>query len=145
MLNRKSLISKDKRGKDFLPKPPSSPGPIRPPSLSVPLSVSDVDDRISSHLTELSSFFDHKLAALQAIIMDSFSSLQILDHTSMPARMSHDPSFSAPPVPGPSHGLDPSLLNPKVLSALTESFRWMVMTGYLLAYRLPSTFPRVSH
>ena len=83
------LLVRIRRGKESLPKPPSSPGPVQPPSPSVNFSGSGVDDRISSQLTEFSASFDHKLAALQAVIMNSFSSLQTLDLSSMSARMSN--------------------------------------------------------
>ena len=123
---RNSPVSKDKRGKESLPKPPSSQGPIQPSSPSVNFSVSGVDDRISSQLTEFSASFDHKLAALQAVIMNSFSSLQTLDLSSMSARMSNVHSFAAPlelPVPGLSHGLDPSLLNPESTVSFNREFQ----------------------
>ena len=56
--HRKSLVSKDKKGKDALPMPPSSPGPVQSTPPSAHLSVSDVDSRISSQLSEMSASFD---------------------------------------------------------------------------------------
>ena len=70
--HRKSLISKDKKGKDSLPKPPPSPGPVQSTPPSVTLSVSDVDNRISSQLSEMSASFDRKLEALQALLLSNF-------------------------------------------------------------------------
>ena len=81
--HRKSLVSKDKRGKESLPKPPSFLGPVQPPSPSVTLSISDVDVHINNQLTEFSASFDRNLAALRAVILNSFSSMQTLDSASM--------------------------------------------------------------
>ena len=109
--HRKSLVSKDKKGKDALPKPPSSPGPIQSPPPQAPLSVSEMDSRIGSQLSEMSTSFDRKLEALQAFIISNFSSMQSHDHVSVSARLPHSHSFAAPPevpVPGPAHGPEAS-------------------------------------
>ena len=71
----------------------------------------DVDNRISSQLSKISTAFNCKLEALQAFIVSNISSMQDLDSVRMSARLSPDVSFSAPPevpVPGPSHGLKAS-------------------------------------
>ena len=112
----KSLVSKDKKGKDSLHKPPSFPGPVQSSSPSVTLSVSDVDNRISSQLTEIFVSFDRKLEALQTLLLSNFSSMQNLDPVSMSARLSHNVSFPAQlevPVPGPSYGLEVSPHDPE--------------------------------
>ena len=59
--HRKLFAHKDKRKKDSLPKPPSSPGLSPTPSQPLSLTVTDIDNRISSQLAELSSSFDQKL------------------------------------------------------------------------------------
>ena len=59
--HRKLPIRKDKQRKDSLPKPPSSPGPSPLPSQPLTLTVTDIDNRISSQLAELSSSFDKSL------------------------------------------------------------------------------------
>ena len=60
----RSLLSKDKGWKDYLPKSLSPLGPVQPPSPPLTLSLSDVDDRITSHITTLSECFDRKFDAL---------------------------------------------------------------------------------
>ena len=123
--HRKSLVSKDKVI-DALPEPPPSSGPVQSTAPSAPLSVSDVDGRISCQLSEMSASFDRKLEALQAFIVSNFSSMQYQDHVSISARLSHPNSFPAPPevpVPGPHMKWKHLPTTLKVLSALTESFR----------------------
>ena len=64
----KSLISKEKCKKGKFPKAPSFPDPTSPSIPSVPsFSLSDVDDRITGHLTALSDSFDRKLEVLQLL------------------------------------------------------------------------------
>ena len=70
--HRRSLLSKDKKGKDSLPKPPFSPGPIYPPSPPVTLSLSDIDDRISSRITALSDSFERRLETLTNVLLTMF-------------------------------------------------------------------------
>ena len=123
--HRKSLVSKDKKGKDSLPKPRSSPGPVQSSSPSVSLSVSNVDSRISSRLSEISTSFDHKLEALQAFLMSNISSMRSLDPVSMSARLSPNVLLHLHRrylfwVPYLDRKHLPTTL--KVLSALTESF-----------------------
>ena len=73
MLNRKSLVSNNKKVKDALPKPPSSPGRGQSTPPPAPLSVSDVGGGgIGFQLSALYSSFDRKLEALQAFIMATF-------------------------------------------------------------------------
>ena len=86
--HRKLIVSKDKKGKDSLPKLPSSPGPVQPSAPSVSLSVTDVDNHISSQLSEISASFDRKLQALQAFLVNNISSMHNLDPVSMSARLS---------------------------------------------------------
>ena len=104
--HRRSRLSKDRGWKDSLPKPPSSLGLIQPPSTSMTFSLSDVDDRITGHISALSDAFDRKLDALTCVLLDKFSSNASLDQANMSARLPNC-SVSAPPevpVPGPSHG-----------------------------------------
>ena len=108
--HHRSLLSKDKGWKGSLPKPPSSPGSIQPPSPSMTFSLSNVDDRITDHISALSDSFDRKLDALTIVLLDKFSSFASLDQANVSARLPNR-SVSAPPkvpVPGPSHGQDPS-------------------------------------
>ena len=63
----KSLVSKDKKGKDALPNPPSL-GPVQSTPPPATLSVSDVDSCIGFQLSAMSTSFDRKLEALQALL-----------------------------------------------------------------------------
>ena len=72
MLNRKSLVSNNKKVKDALPKPPPSPGRGQSTPPPAPLSVSDVGGGIGFQLSALYSSFDRKLEDLQAFIMATF-------------------------------------------------------------------------
>ena len=122
----KSLVSKDRKGKDALPKPPPSPGPVQSTPPLALLSVSDVANRISSQLSEMSASFDRKLEALQAFIVSNFSSMQSQDHVSMSARLSHPNSFSAPPkvpVPGPAHEPEVSRHQPDSTVGFNREFQ----------------------
>ena len=124
--HRKSLISKDRKGKDSLPKPPSFWGPVLPSPPSVTLSVSDVDNRVSSQLTEISASSNRKIEAFQAFFISSFSSMQNLDPVSMSARLSHNHSFAAPSevtVPSPSHGPEASCQNPESTVGFNREFQ----------------------
>ena len=124
--HRKSLVSKDKKGKDALPMPPSSPGPVQSTPPLAPLSVSDMDGRISCQLSEMFTSFDRKLEALQAFIVSNFSSVQSQDHVSMSAKLSHPNSFPAPPevpVPGPSHGPEVSPHDPESTVGFNREFQ----------------------
>ena len=59
--SRQLLLCKDRRRKEYLPKPPSSPMISLSPSQPFSLSASGVDDCIDHKLTALSTSFDQKL------------------------------------------------------------------------------------
>ena len=86
--HRKLLVRKDKRCKDSLPKPPSSPGPSPSPSQLLTLTASDVDTLISNQIAELSSSFDQKLESLTNVLLSKISLLQPSVQSSMSARLS---------------------------------------------------------
>ena len=94
--HRRSLLSKDKKGKDSLLKPPSSLGPIQPPSPPVTLSLSDIDECISGHITVLSYSFERRLETLTNVLLDKFTSFASSDQVTMSARMPNH-YFAAPP------------------------------------------------
>ena len=94
--HRQLLLRKDRRWKDSLPKPPSSPVTSSLPSQPASLTVSGVDDRIDAKLAVLSSSFDQKLESLTSLLMSKFSMLQAPSEQSMSARMSTNPSSAAP-------------------------------------------------
>ena len=103
------LLHKDRRRKDSLPKPPSSPVTSSSPSQPASLSVAGVDDRIDAKLAALSTSFDQKLELLTSILLSRISMLQAPSEHSVSARMSTNPSSTAPqvvPVHCPSPGLD---------------------------------------
>ena len=90
------------------------------------MSVSDVDDRISSQLSAFSSSFDCKLDTLTAVFMERFSSLTPLAQANMSARMPNPSSFAAPlevPVLGPSQGLDASYITPEGTVSFKQEFQ----------------------
>ena len=59
-------------GKDSLLKPPSFSGPCHTPSQPVSLTVTDVDDRISSQLAELYMEISLKLESMPTVCRSAF-------------------------------------------------------------------------
>ena len=141
---RKSVVSKDKKGKDSLPRPPSPPGPVQSTPPPAPLPVSYVDIRIGSQLSEMSASFDRKLEALQALILRNFSSVQFHGNVSMSARLPQSHSFTAPPevpVPGPTHGPEVSPHAPEKSVGFTRLFQASGIEQVPSGFRTP--FPMV--
>ena len=112
--HRRLLLHKDKRRKDSLPKPPSSPVPSSAPSQPIPLSAF-VNDRIGNKLAALSSSFGQKLESLTSVLLSKILLLQAPTESHMSARMSNPSSTAPPAVPAlcPSPGLDLPPLNPE--------------------------------
>ena len=112
--HRLVLLCKERRRKDSLPKPPSSPVPSPSPSTAASFPVPIIDDRFDAKLAELSSSFEQKLDSLSSLL-SKFASLQAPSERSMSARMPSNEFLSAPqavPVLSPSPGLDMPSLNP---------------------------------
>ena len=126
ILNRKSLVSKDKKGKEALPRPPLSPDQVQATPPPATLSVSDLDIRVGSQLSKMSASFDRKLDALQALILSNFSFVQSHGNISVSARLSQSHSFSAPPevpVLGPAHGPEASPHEPEKTVGFNRDFQ----------------------
>ena len=107
--HRKLLVRKDKRGKDSLPKPPSSPGPSPLPSQPLILTASDFDSRISNQIAELSLSFDQKLESVTNVLLSKISLLQPSVQSRCQLGCLNISSAAPPVVPVrcPSSGLHP--------------------------------------
>ena len=74
--HRQLLLRKDRRWKDSLPKPPSSPVTSPSPSQPTSLSVAGVDDRIDAKLAALSTSFDQMSDSLATVLLSRIAMLQ---------------------------------------------------------------------
>ena len=122
--HRQLLLRKDRRRKDSLPKPSSSPVTSPSPSQPFSLSASGVDDHIDTKLAVLSTSFDQKLESLTSILLNKISLLQDPSEHHMSARMSNPSSAASPAVPVlcPSPGLDLPPPNPESTVGLHREF-----------------------
>ena len=111
----KLLLRKDKRGKDSLPKPPSSPGPSPLPSQPLILTASNFDSRINNQIAELSLSFDQKLESLTNVLLSKISLLQPSVQSRCQLGCLNISSAAPPVVPVrcPSSGLDTPPLKPE--------------------------------
>ena len=94
--HRVVLLRKERRRKDSLPKPPSSPVTSPSPSPAASLPVPIIDNRFDAKLAELSSSFEQKLDSLSSLLLSEFASLQAPSERSMSATMPSNEFLSAP-------------------------------------------------
>ena len=92
---RLSLSRKDRRRKDSLPKPPSSPLSSPSTSSTTPGIVSADELSDDAKLAALSASFENKLDTLSSLFLSQIVSLQAPSERDMPDRMPNL-SFSAP-------------------------------------------------